>query len=123
MTRRLWIVISVLVLLGIALYAAIFSQSKDEASVRFVTSAVMQSKAVGDYVGGIREVRVPLAGPYGEEEQGDLKRAQVTLEVTGSKRTATVTGNATFIRGQWSLNRLSIDGKEVPVQQTGTTNR
>jgi len=107
---NIWSKVIIACLLGLLLYAGIFTYALHSDSFKFVEQTIKNSRNVEALVGNVRSVNLSLLGSFEEKYVNSDEIATMTIKIKGSKKSATVDVKAIYKSGVWKVDGAAIEG-------------
>jgi hypothetical protein len=111
--KKIGIGILIAVVFGALLYVAVYLMASHSDAFKLVEQTLRNSQALQSQVGHVERVRLVPFGSYDEKTAGDNGWATMTVEVTGTTKTATLDVKAKKTSGTWAIEQASLDGKPL----------
>lgn len=100
-------------LVGIVLFVGSYVSETRSDGFRFVEKQLSDSRSLESKLGKVQKVELPIFSSYHEKEVDSDIWINMTVRVTGTKRTAMVTVSAQRIEGKWAMGQTTINGKPL----------
>jgi hypothetical protein len=102
--------------LCLLLYICIQFYAGHSEEFRYVEQSIRHSHEIEERVGLVQEVNLPLFNSFKETHHNGDTFFSMSVQVVGSKKTASLNVDAVLKGGAWKIERASADGAQIALE-------